>query len=156
MYPETLSSFITSDQPEWKCSNPESFSQTVLSCQMLSCFCLVRNTRKPTLGLPLIFPLSLWVTEFAFQIVLIGWLPYMQIQNFVFAILIRPKRNSLPKAWGLWMFFFPFFFIQHSHCEYLDVAEFWRHRRTGDCGRAGLNVLCLNTVLMIGNEVWTH
>jgi len=41
-------------------------------------------------GLPLIFLLCLWVTEFAFLHVLIGWLPYMQIFNLVsqfFAIL---------------------------------------------------------------------
>lgn len=68
-YPEMLSSFITSDQTEWKCcSNLESFSQTLLSCHMLSKrFLLVRNKRKPTRGLLLIFLLSLWVTEFAFQ-----------------------------------------------------------------------------------------
>lgn len=118
IYPEMLSSFITCDGTDWKCcSNPVSLPPTLLSCQMLFWVLPVRNKRKRARGLPLIFLLSLWVTQFAFQIVF-NWLITIHANTeFCFAILIRPKRNSLPKALAL---------FSHSafSLKYLDVAEF--------------------------------
>ena len=143
IYPDTLSSTITSDQTDANCcSNPESFSQILISCKEQEKTNSVDATKSIGQCICISDGFNWLITIHAYT-------------EFRFAILIRLKRNSQPKALELWIFSLLFSFLFHSAFTLrIPWCSHEEQRIVG--GRAGLNMLCLNAVIMIGNEVWTH